>query len=68
MKEFDLKQSPDGSQKAYENILTKAIHTKKIRKILGVSHESLIHEDYSPLLTNKFKKEIVKLTIKESLE
>ena len=28
MKEFDLKWSPDGGQKAYENILTKAIQKK----------------------------------------
>lgn len=67
MKEFDLKWSPDGGQKAYENILTKAIQ-KKIKKILGVSYESIIREDYSPSLTEKFRKDILKLALKENFE
>ena len=40
MKEYDANLSPDGTQKAYEDIITKAIE-KKIKKILGVSYESL---------------------------
>ena len=67
MKEFDLKWSPDGTQKAYENILTKAIQ-KKIKKILGVSYESIIREDLSPSLSDKFRKEILKLSLKENFE
>ena len=66
MKEFDSKWSPDGSQKVYEKILTEAIR-KKI-KILGVSYESIIYEKYSPSLSDIFKKEIIKLAIKENFE
>ena len=62
MKELDWKWSPDGGQKAYENILTKAIQ-KKIKKILGISYESIIREDYSPSLTEKFRKDILKLAL-----
>ena len=54
MKEFDLKWSPDGTQKAYENILEKAIQ-KKIEKILGISYISLISDEYSPSRSENFK-------------
>ena len=67
MKEYDAKWSPDGTQKAYEDIITKAIE-KKIKKILGVSYESLISEIYSPSLSDKFRKEIIKLALKDNFE
>ena len=67
LKEFDLKWSPDGTQKAYEDIIIKAIK-KKIKKILGVSHESLISEEYSPSRSDKFKNVINKLANKENFE
>ena len=67
LKEFDLKWSPDGTQKVYEDIITKAIK-KKIKKILGVSYESLISEKYSPSRSNKFKNEVVKFAIKKNFE
>ena len=67
LKEFDLKWSPDGTQKVYEDIITKAIK-KKIKKILGVSYESLVSEKYSPSLSNKFKNEVIKFALKENFE
>ena len=56
MKEFDLKWSPGGTQKTYENIVLKAI--EKNIKILGISFESLGSEEYSPSRSDNFKKGI----------
>ena len=66
MKEFDSKWSPDGAQKVYEKILIRAIYKKL--KILGVSYESIISEEYSPSLSDIFKNDISKLAIKENFE
>ena len=66
MKEFDLKWSPDGTQKAYEDIVSKAIE-KKI-KVLGISYISLFSEEYSPSRSDKFKKELIKDAKKENFE
>ena len=67
LKEFDAKWSPDGTQKKYEQIITKAIQ-KKIRKIIGVSYESLISEIYSPSRSEKFKSELMNFAKKENFE
>ena len=66
MKEFDLKWSPDGTQKAYEDIVSKAIE-KKI-KILGISYISLFSEEYSPSRSDKFKNELIKDAKEENFE
>ena len=66
MKEFDLKWSPDGTQKLYENILEKAIN-KKIEKILGISYISLISDEYSPSRSENFKN-IIKDAKQENFE
>ena len=67
MKEFDLKWSPDGTQKAYEDIVGKAIQ-KKIKKILGISYISLISEEYSPSRSLNFKNNIIKDAQQENFE
>ena len=67
MKEFDLKWSPDGTQKTYENIIGKAIQ-KKIEKILGISYLSLISEEYSPSRSENFKNNLIKDAKKEVFE
>ena len=66
MKEFDLKWSPDGTQKAYEDIVSKAIE-KKV-KILGISYISLFSEEYSPSRSDKFKNELIKDAKEENFE
>ena len=67
MKEFDLKWSPDGTQKSYELIVGKAIE-KKIQKILGISYLSLISEEYSPSRSNDFKNNLIKDAKMENFE
>ena len=67
MKEFDLKWSPDGTQKAYEDIVGKAIE-KKIEKILGISYLSLISDEYSPSRSDNFKNKLIKDAKKENFE
>ena len=67
MKEFDLKWSPDGTQKIYEDIIGKAIQ-KKIKKILGISYLSLISEEYSPSRSNNFKTKLIKDAKEENFE
>ena len=67
LKEFDAKWSPDGTQKKYEQIITKAIQ-KKIKKILGVSYESLISEVFSPSRSEEFKSEIINFAKRENFE
>ena len=66
MKEFDLKWSPDGRQKPYENIIGKAI--KKKINILGISYLSLISEEFSPSRTANFKNKLIKNAKKENFE
>ena len=67
LKEFDSKWSPDGTQKKYEKIIINAIK-KNIKKIIGVSYESLISEEYSPSRSDEFKKEIINSEIKNYFE
>lgn len=67
MKEFDLKWSPDGTQKAYEDIIGKAIQ-KKIKKILGISYLSLISEEFSPSRSENFKNKLIKNANPENFE
>ena len=52
MKEYDLFWCADGTQKTYENILSKAI--EKNIKVLGVSFESLGSKEYSPSQSENF--------------
>ena len=66
MKEFDLKWSPTGAQKAYEDIIIASID-KNIKKIIGVSYFSLISEEYSPTRSENFKNK-VKSAKKENFE
>ena len=69
MKEFDMfwseKENPQ-FQNMYERILTKSI--EKNIKILGVSFESLVSDEYSPSLTENFKKNVIKNAKKENFE
>ena len=67
MKEFDLKWSPDGTQKVYEDILGKAIE-KNIENILGISYLSLISDEYSPSRSDNFKNKLIKKSKKENFE
>ena len=67
MKEFDLKWSPDGTQKMYEDIIGKAIQ-KKIKKILGISYLSLISDEYSPSRSDNFKNKLIKDAKEENFE
>ena len=67
MKEFDLKWSPDGTQKMYEDIIGKAIQ-KNINKILGISYLSLISEEYSPSRSENFKNKLIKNAKEENFE
>ena len=67
MKEFDLKWSPDGVQKAYEDIIGKAIK-KNIKKILGISYLSLISEEFSPYRSENFKNNLIKDAKEENFE
>ena len=67
MKEFDLKWSPDGTQKMYEDIIGKDIQ-KNINKILGISYLSLISEEYSPSRSENFKNKLIKNAKEENFE
>ena len=68
MKEFDMFWSEKENsqfQDMYERILTKSI--EKNIKILGVSFESLVSDEYSPSLTENFKKNVIKNAKKKIL-